>query len=455
MGVAREREFFDIYAIATACLAILGHVFSLELLTMSVMLISLCAFHLIYESLRPTLAVLLMFLYQCSVENSPSYPSFSDYYLTQGRGVWLAILLVSALATGAYVAVRRGLFADFLRAPRSYVIPFALFALFLVTNGIFSGVWEVRDLIFGAVVAASLTLLPFIFIAAFREVDSYEFLEYFILLAECCALIFIVETVELYLFGSVITDGIADKGRILFGWGIWTTAGLDMAVLIPILFLGTLGERRPTVRFFLAHALYLCTLLTLSRNAIVFGTAAFAFSLVITLRRASRRARFLKIYGVIAAGVTFALPLLIEPLSGLFSDFIHRGFSDNGRYEMWRYGVHCFLESPLFGRGFFAIDTDAFAAENIFPKMLHNTIFQLLAACGITGLIGYLTWQISFLSVFFRKKSTECIMLSVSSVTFFMMSMLDSFLFHVQPAFVIMLGFAAAYKLSESHELVR
>ena len=327
-------------------------------------------------------------------------------------------------------------------------------AFFLITNGLFSGAWEVRDTLFGAAVAASLTLLPFLLIALLREVESREFLEYFIILAEFCALIFIIETVNLYLFGGVITDGVADKGRILFGWGIWTTAGLDMAVLIPILLLGASGERRPTMRFLLAHALYLCTLLTLSRNALVFGTAAFIVSLVITLLRARERRKFLNMYGVILAGVTFSFPVLIEPLSGLFSDFLDRGFSDNGRYDMWRYGVRCFLESPVFGKGFFAIDTDAFAAENIFPKMLHNTIFQLMASCGAAGLFGYLAWQISFLSVFFRKKSTECIMLSVSSITFFMMSMLDSFLFHIQPAFVVMLGFAAAYKLSDTHELV-
>lgn len=440
-----ERFFFGRgYLTFLGVLALVGHIFAIEVVTMSLMLIS-CAFALFtLDSIRPFCAVLVLFIFQCSRENAPSMPSFSDHYFTDGRGVWLAALFVFlALALCVYLFRTRRITVERLRG-LPYKFLSLLFSSALLLSGVLSGEWLPSSFLWGALEALALVALPYLLMLGLSESDKSGALNYLLMLAETVAIVLIVETVYLYAAGGVIEGGAADKGQVLYGWGIWTTAGMDMAVLIPLLMLGALQGEHPRFSFFTVHALYFCCALTLSRNALLFGGAALIASAAVVLRRSAHSRLFSRIYITFAALAALSSPLWITDALELFSDFITRGFSDNGRLELWSYGIESFLESFVFGKGFFALSTDTFRAENIFPPMLHNTFIQLAAATGVFGLISYALWQCAVITRLALSRTSGRTLLLLSYLTLLLMSLFDNFLFHIQPMFLFAVLLATA-----------
>ena len=402
------------------------------------------------SSYLPLCSVLLIFIYQMSVKNAPSMPSFSDYYFTSWRGVLLASFALSLFASLVYSLVfkLKIRWRDIKSLPniKSACILSAAFLL----NGAFSGEWLWQSLAYGALQIVSFFLIGYIFLIAFRGLGREHLLDYFTCLCAAIALVLVLETVNLYLFGGVVSGGEAQKGLVLYGWGIWTTAGMDMAVLIPVLFLGALRSRRQALYLLLAHATYISSLLTLSRNALTFATLALAVSAALYIRYADNARPLLRVYIGVGILVIFALPLYVDDLSLLFSDLLNRGFSDNGRFALWKYGLDSFLDAPLFGKGFFALETDTFRAENFFPPMLHNTAVQLLASMGLFGFFAYSFYRVNMLRSLIKRIDYEGAFLLVSMLTLLFMSLFDNFVFHVQPMFLFSAEYAILWSVSKN-----
>lgn len=434
------------YLLTLGVLALVGHIFALEIITMPLMLLSASVGIGMSGSFRPFSAVLVTFIFQCSVENAPSMPSFSSYYYTNWRGVLLFSLLVLVATVSVVYLIRN----KRISIARIRALPYkgvsVLLSISLILSGAASGEWLGASLLWGALEAVCLVLLPYFLMLALSDSDADGALDYLISLAEILALVLIVETAHLYLTGDVIADGVAQKGQVLYGWGIWTTAGMDMAVLIPLLALGAIRERRPLFRFLLMHVLYISCVLTLSRNALLFGGLALLLSAVAVLKKAPLRRIFSRIYFALGIIAILVLPVFVPHALRLLNDFLERGFSDNGRIELWRYGIECFLESPIFGKGFFALSTDTFRAEDIFPPMLHNTFIQLAAAAGAFGLLSYIAWESARLWRLILPCNTERFLLFLSLMTLLLMSLFDNFIFHLQPTFIFALLLATAEK---------
>lgn len=442
----RACKFFVGYGLISffGIIAVLAHVLAAEIFTMPIMLLLAGVGVLAARSIRPFLAALIFFIFQCSVTNAPSIPSYSDYYFTPPFSVIVLPCFAFALICFCvhFFRERSHLAQRIARLP--YKGAAAFFCLSLILSGAGSAEWRIESLIFGAISALAIVLLPYILMLGMTDDDRQGAVEYLVTICEVLACVLIAETVNLYAFGDVIQGGEAQKGEVLFGWGIWTTAGMDMAVLIPMLFVGVLSNKRPIFRFILAHLLYACCVLTISRNALLGGTFALAIGVIVLLFSSQSRRVFRRIY--LALGLIAALlsPLWVPSVAELLSDFFERGFSDNGRFEMWGYGISRFLDSPIFGKGAFAIETDAFKAEYIFPQMLHNTFVQLAAASGIFGVISYILWQSAALTRLILPLGATRILLSLTIITFILMSLFDSFLFHVQPMFLLSAILAAA-----------
>lgn len=442
----RAREFFvgSGAPILYGILAVCGHVLAAESLTMPLMLVSAGVGVLLARSIRPFLSALIIFIFQCSVKNAPSIPSYSDYYMTPPLSVILVLCFALVLiCVGIHFYRERARLAErFAALPYKWAT--APFCLALLLSGVGSSEWRAESLAFGAICAFSIAILPYVFMLGMGDGDGACAVEYLVTVCEVLACVLVLQTVHLYAFGDVVSDGEAQKGAVLFGWGIWTTAGMDMAVLIPVLFVGALGRKRAIFRFILAHVLYLCCTLTISRNALLGGTLALAVGVITVLISARQRRIFRRIYLVFGVALILLSTLWISPITKLFSDLIERGFSDNGRLEMWGHGFSEFLGAPIFGKGAFAIETEAFRAENIFPMMLHNTFIQLAAASGIFGVISYILWQSAVICRLILPISPTRILLALTLVTFVFMSLFDSFLFHVQPMFLLSAIVAAA-----------
>ena len=421
------------YPVTVAVLVLVGHLFSVEffLAALNVFLITLAL--LVCDSARPCIIFVLSFVYTVSVKHAPGVPTFSDYYFTSWRLVGVIILGAMLLAGVVYFILKNRIFAGIDIRKTPLLIPLLVLSAAFALNGAFSSDWSLSDLVFGVAEAAVYTLIYLFFLFGLKKERAGELCKYFTYVSAVVAVILIVEVAALYISGGVIVDGSADKNKILFGWGIWNTAGVALAALIPMCFLGAMRGGHSWAYFMIAVLDMLAVVLTLSRNSILFGALAFAVCAVALcfVGRYKRIYRF-----VVAAGVVLVLcvgALAWDKISTLVSDLIERGFSDNGRYTLWQTGIDNFLASPVFGIGFFGFVSDTFIAADFLPNMAHQTFVQILSAMGAVGMCAYLYYRVATLLPFVKRPCAEKLMLLGSVLVMLGESLLDNFIFYFLP----------------------
>ena len=189
----------------------------------------------------------------------------------------------------------------------------------------------------------------------------------------------------------------------------------------------------------------------MSRNALVFSTLAYAACVLICcfVGKYKKVFRIITLVGIALVAV-FAV-LLCDKLQGLLADYFERGFSDNGRYALWRQAFDNFLASPMFGRGFCGFDVDT-AVFGPLPKQAHNTVIQLLSSMGLVGLFSYGYYRIMSLKPFFKRPSLMKSFFGISILVLLAESLLDNFIFNVYPMLYYAATLAIVYRASKEEE---
>ena len=449
------------------------------------------------------------FIYQISVKYAPGMPSYSDFNFSGARGVAVALSLLLLLSSLVAFSVRARLFSGkcLRRVPllvpsllmgvalllngalsdgwsvaglvyggavalswffvfyffyfgfagedteelvSYFILVSALMAVTLLLNGALSDGWSVEGLVYGAAVATSWFFVFYFFYFGFEGEDTEELVSYFVLVSALMAAILIAQTAHLYLFCGVVgADGAVDKEAILYGWGIWTTAGVELAVLIPTILLGAMRGWRPYLFLALAALSLVAIALNLSRGALLVGIFAFAAGMVAGALFGEGRRAFRRMGALGGATAAVAIALLWERIRELLRDYFERGLSDNGRFALWRYGWESFIDAPLLGKGFFGLRTDTFQAIELIPQMLHNTPVQIAASMGALGLLAYFYYRVKSLRAVLCRPTKEKLMLGLSMLALLASSLFDNFIFYIQPMFYYSVTFALICRLSD------
>lgn len=417
------------YPIVVAVLVVIGHVFNLEFYTNIPNFLMVTAALFLCDTIRPAVMFAIAFVYQISVKYGPGLPNFSTYLFTGWRLVILLILGIMLVCGILYFLIANRCFEGFGLRSTPLLIPLILLSSAFLLNGAFSGMWLLSSFLHGACQAVMFTALFLLFYLGLRRDKGSEIVSYFTYASMLTAVILICEVANVYITGGVIVNGEAVKDDILFGWGIWNTAGASLSLLIPMCFLGVMKSKYSAVYFAVATLAYLAAVMTLSRNALLVGGIAYCACAVASCFVG----RYKKVYRIVVAlGVlavcAFAV-LLWDKISVLLADFLERGFSDNGRYELWKTGIDNFLIAPLFGTGFFQYVSDTFVSANFVPKLAHQTFIQLLSCMGIFGLAAYLYYRVASLVPFVKRPSVDKSMLLASVMVMLCMSLIDNFIF--------------------------
>ena len=445
----RIEKFFlgKFYPVIIAALCFLSHISSLEWLFGGAVVL-LATLSLVWShSLLPVLAPVLFICFHISRVDSAAQATSSDSYFS-GVGilvlsVFLAVFL-SALAVRLIKKLRD-------KPVRPCELPFFGSALLLISalfiGGFGSGKYTPKNLLLALFVSATLFLFFYLFYIALRGEEKEKILEYLCRLSAISAFLIGLEVAWLYIEGGVISGGEIVKEKILFGWGIWNTAGSVISVLIPNCFLGLVlyGKR---VYLVAASLAYLAAIFTLSRGALILSSIVYIVGIIVALARGKYKKQMQKILLCVAPVALTLVILFSGRIFTLFSDFFERGFSDNGRFALWRQGLSAFLSAPLFGNGFFGVPApDDFASS--LPGMLHSTPVQLLCATGIFGFLAYVNYRVQTLRLVFKNPSFEKTMLALSILTILLGSLLDNFVFYMHTMLYPSAVLAAICRLSE------
>ncbi len=445
------RRFFmgPVYPIAVCLMVLLGHIFELEFY-LNIINASLAAVMLsVCDSLRPFIVVVCSYLYQISVGHSPSAPVKSDFLITPpGVYVSTALFLLAGAAL-IFFFMRNKLVS--IKCLRSLPMlgAFAVLSFAFLMNGACSETWNLSSLGYGLLNIIGFFGVFYIFYIGLRRESAVPLVKYISYVSALIAAVLVIEVFWLYAFGGVFSGGAVLKEKILFGWGNWNSMGQNLVVLIPVIFYGAMKNRYPWFYFVIATAAMCAAVLTLSRNALIFSTLFYVLCVIIACFYGNNKRAFRVIAPCGAGAVLVGVALFWERISEFFSDFINRGFSDSGRFELYKQGIFEFLEAPVFGKGFFGIVTDTFNFVDFFPQMMHNTPVQLLASMGVVGLLSYIYYRYVTIKLVIVRPSLEKTMLALSALVLVLQSLLDNFIFYVQPMIYYSIALAVCVKLTE------
>ena len=409
----------------------------------------------ITNSLKPVIISLLTFVLQISVKHAPFHPTNSDYYYTGWR-LPAFIITGSALVAGlVFFILRNKLYKNLSFSKTPLLKPLAFFAAALMLGGIGSDGWSITDIAYGVSNAAVYLLLFLLLYYGISE-DSDLLIDYFSYISALTALVIISELAALFICSDeIFIDGAINKTAVSLGWGIWTLVGISLSVLIPIIFYGAEKGKSPVIYTAITMLTFILAALTMSRNALVTATLAFASSLIFLSIYGERKRFFRRVALFVLLTAALVSPIVYDRVRRILADYFERGFSDNGRFKLWRIALKSFCERPLLGNGFSGL---VVSDELLYPfgplvKQAHNTIIQLLSATGLFGAVSYICYRIESVKPVFKFPSPKTILAGMSVAVLLVGSLADNFLFNIDPTFHYTVSMVIIHKTRAEEEM--
>ena len=250
-----------------------------------------------------------------------------------------------------------------------------------------------------------------------------------------------LELLNLYRVGDVFVEGELVRSLIYVGWGINNNMGCMLVTSLPFAFYFIYKGDKPLLYSFLA--LFLCgaAVLTTSRGAIFAAAATYIVCTGIVIWRSkSRYAK--RVCGVCTAVLACVGVLVLISSSQVIRATFALGLQSYSRTQLYELGLRKFSQSPIFGNSFYLLN-DYSAAQGIwdkvgdfeaaFPERWHNTVVQLLASCGLAGLLAYVYHRYQTLELFLKKPNAEKSFIGGSLLVIVALSFIDCHFFNIGP----------------------
>ena len=448
----KADAFFSgsIYPLCVALLTLVGHVsgleFYLNLINMLAVSLALC----VSKSFKVALPFMLTVVLQVNIRHSPGIPTWSDYYYTEGKLISFlvaALILIASLSFFIIKNVIPKVKSDSVSNIPLFYPLVALCASFLL-NGV-GGEWTLSGLIYAVAQIAVYFLLFYVALFGLAEEETTTLCARLSYLALLVAGIIIGEMIFMFAtYDGIFEGGSLVKESINLGWGIWNPIGFSLTVTIPFIMLGAMRSKTPWIYLAAAILTWGFAVLTLSRNSLIFATITLGACLIIACFKGERRRAFRIICAVGAIIAVIAVIALWSKISSVLSDFLDRGLSDNGRFDLWKIGIDNFLSAPVFGNGFFSYgETNVFEVASFIPTLAHNTVIELLSACGIVGIAAYAFYRAATVIPIIKRPSFDKLIPAITVLVTLGMSLIDNYVFHFYTVFWYLLSLVVLIKL--------
>ena len=400
---------------------------------------------ILLDDLTPIIPHSLFMNVLISYQNSPNtliHDNNQGYYFEPvNLGLIIAIIAVTAGAV-IYRAVVTRKKLKF----NAMCLGFAIFSVTLLLNGLGQEGYKPMNLFYGFALAF-LFSVPYAVISVNVTQSKRNFIKVgWGVMA--FGLLLLTELAVKYAtsWNSIIVGGSIDKTAFLFGWGIWNTMGMLLVVCIPFAFLLAANFKYGFLFILYATALAFAAFFTGSRQAMIGVAVVYPLSAIICLACAKNKWNMFR-NGATLAAVAVIGAIVIGSMwkdityifSRLFDNlFDEAGFSGNGRISLLKQSMEYFINAPVFGQGFFlsfGADPGFVGLDGVIPLMAHNTFAELLATCGILGLIGYLLHRIITVVCFIHNTTADRAYVAVSILGLLVLCMFDNHIFYLFPTF--------------------
>lgn len=436
VGIIRRLLSSRFFPFITAVVVVGCYYLSWDMVTIWYMGLCGTAILLLLDDVTPLISLFLFMNIMISWKNSPSVTAGnSDFYFQPAVLAQICVvigLLVIVIIIKTVRSIKRG---NFKLTPTFWGL--CEFALAMILNGLFSQGYNVMNLVYGLFMAFFF-LGIFVLGSANIKVNSQTFERIawgFIALSACL----ILELAVAYLtYDGLIADGRINRGKLMFGWGIYNTMGMLFTISLPSA--GYLAIKYKNGWMFTAYLiiLTLCAYLTLSRQTILVASIIAVLCLMAILVKVKNRFVHCAVI-ILLLGVTVVLcyvfnDLIKATLANLADNFL----SGSGRIDLWKLGLEYFAQSPILGVGFFVpVNGDpGFTGLDIIPRMYHNTVIQLIATGGLVALAAYAVHRTQTVISYFINPSLDRSYIVITIVALLLLNLLDNHLFYILPTLV-------------------
>lgn len=276
----------------------------------------------------------------------------------------------------------------------------------------------------------------------------------------CAGLVVLPQLLENYLSGRIFMEGTGtiDRELIYAGWGMHNNIGGMMAFMLPFPFYLACTQKRSWIYNLLGTVLMLGVVISCSRTSMLVAAAIYCVCAFLLLRRKEARKANLRVFAIIAGVAVVLCILFFRKLMDVFALFFEELFIVSERDNLVSFGFKQFQAHPFFGGSFFPqgeyVPWDWSTSEafsSFFPPRWHNTIIQMLASCGIVGLVCYALHRYQTVKLLAMDLSTEKLFIGLFMTSLVLCSLMDCHFFNVGPVLFYSMALAFAENIHQSN----
>ncbi len=443
------------YITLVCLLALLSNMFALEIVVYALYALLTVYICILGRDLLPLMPVFICCYIAPSVTNNPGRNP--DSVFSGFGGVYMAVLggIIAAACLYRLIRDRKKYTGRKYRLLSGMLI---LSAAYLAGGIGIPNYWDKggNHLLFAFLQGASIWLLYLLFSGGvdWQRVRR----DYFAWLGFCLGFVLLLQILWIYLTQEVVVDGVILRDRIYTGWGIHNNLGAMLTMMIPFAFYLAAREKWGWPGTVAGSLFLMGVFLSSSRNAILTGCGIYFISIVLMLYYARDR-RGSTLSTLLCMGMGAATLIVLSPkLLVLFSDILSLGFDPNSRDGMYVHGIEMFLRYPVFGCSFFSPDLSPWgwstveAFSGVFPPRWHNTFVQLLASCGIVGVVAYGIHRLETVVMLLKHRSEEKLFIGCSILALMICSLFDCHFFNIGPTIFYAMSLAFAENCHQKTE---
>ena len=450
----RINAFFltPFYFLLLCALTVISSVFSAELVVYTCFILIAVYISFCGKDYLPLVPIVVCSYIAPSVGNNPGknpnsifFPESGGIYLLCLAGLFVISLILRLcldpqIGRKAFFVGKRKLMTGMLILGGGYLLA-----------GAFSGHYfdkGMSNLVFALLQFIAVFLLYYIFCGVIKWDEVPK--DYLAWTGLCIGFSILFQLAHIYVAHNVIVDGEIQRIRIYSGWGIYNNMGALLAMMIPFAFQMACLHKRSWIYHLCALAFLAGVLLTCSRSAILVSLVIYALSYGVLIYKDLHTKKGILLDVIVAVAIAAAFLLFHDELYHLFRELLDRGFTPSNRFEVYEEGIKQFLKHPIFGGSFYPTDYDLFdfsevaAFSSFFPPRWHNTIVQLLASCGVVGLLAYGYHRVDTARMLWKNRTVGTALIALSILALLGTSMLDCHFFNVGPTlfYSMILAFA-------------
>ncbi len=376
----------------------------------------------------------------------PETTAFTDAAFLLQFIVILSLIGALVLAKWAAVLVEKGRNVPF---PRLFG-GLAGLGIAYMLGGLDLGGVQLRSALFGFAQFVSLALLYVFFITTldFSRIRKSYIAGLFMAIGFGIC----IEIADMYTIDGVFQGLTVDRGSLYTGWGVYNNVACIMAMCMPAPAYFAATRRRGWPYTVVTAIFYLAVVFTQSRGGILFGTVmAFlcAFYILLACRREARQGHL--VVGIVAlASALVVLLFAREKVLDIFHSLVEAGANPSERDTIYVNCWNAFLRAPWFGVGFY--ETPGFTFDefsHFMPPRAHDTYMQLLASCGLLGILAYGLHRLDTVVLYLQRPTHEKTFIALVVAALLLTSVVDCNFFNFGPGIIygVLLAFAEGHSV--------